>query len=228
MSRLTAQHLSRTFRSGPNRLQVLDNVSLTVQPGEWVTVLGRSGSGKSTLLHLLGGLDQPDAGDVTFNDRNIRSIGLNHYRNTHVGFVFQAYHLLAELSAIENVLIAAMIQPNPFTWGLNRRAARNRAAELLNRMGLAERLHHRVERLSGGERQRVAIARALINQPELLLADEPTGNLDAQTSAAIIELFRQLHDEGQTIVLVTHDQTVAEAADRRLTLRSGTLMDSHE
>ncbi|MEQ9455450.1 MAG: ABC transporter ATP-binding protein [Phycisphaeraceae bacterium] len=228
MSKLAASNLSKTFRSGTRRLHVLAEVSLAVETGEWVTILGRSGSGKSTLLHLLGGLDHPDAGSVAFDDQDIRAIGINRFRNTHVGFVFQAYHLLAELSAIENVLIAAMIGPSPLTWGLKRRRARGHARHLLERMGLADRINHRVEKLSGGERQRVAIARALINRPALLLADEPTGNLDAQTSAEILDLMRDLHAEGQTIVMVTHDQTVARAADRRLTLKEGTLIGSHE
>ncbi|WP_428388721.1 ABC transporter ATP-binding protein [Mucisphaera sp.] len=228
MSRLEATGLSKTFRSGPRRLEVLADAAVSIEAGEWVTILGRSGSGKSTLLHLLGGLDRPDAGEIRFDDRDIRKIGINRYRNRHVGFVFQAYHLLSELSAIENVLLAAMIEPGPFGWGRVRGEARREATRLLELMGLGDRLNHRVERLSGGERQRVAIARALINRPALLLADEPTGNLDVQTSREIIDLLRKLHGEGQTIVLVTHDHGVADAADRQLRLEAGTLMDSHE
>ncbi|QDU72414.1 ABC transporter ATP-binding protein [Mucisphaera calidilacus] len=228
MSRLRAEALTRVFRSGPKRLEVLRGVSLTIESGEWVAILGRSGSGKSTLLHLLGGLDRPNGGSVHFDEQDIRRIGINRYRNQHVGFVFQAYHLLAELSAIENVLLAAMIGPTPAGWGPRRGEARAEAVRLLELMGLGDRIDHRVERLSGGERQRVAIARALINRPALLLADEPTGNLDAQTSGEILDLLRKLHGEGQTIVLVTHDLGVAEAADRRLTLEAGNLVGNHE
>lgn len=228
MSRLRAEGLTRTFRSGPKRLEVLRDVTMSIDAGEWVTIVGRSGSGKSTLLHLLGGLDRPDGGSVFFDDQDIRKLGINRFRNRHVGFVFQAYHLLAELSAIENVLLAAMIEPGPLGWGTKRGGAREEAARLLEVMGLGDRIDHRVERLSGGERQRVAIARALINRPALLLADEPTGNLDSQTSGEILELLRKLHADGQTIVLVTHDSGVAEAADRRLTLVAGNLVDNHE
>ena len=224
MSKLEAHNLHKHFRLGGEDLHVLRGVDLQIAGGEFCAILGRSGSGKSTLLHLLGGLDRPDRGTVHFNGQNIFNLGGSHidnYRNRHVGFVFQSYHLLPELTALENVLIAAMIGSSFDTWPDQKDAATKRACELLDRVGLGQRQRHRPSKLSGGERQRVAIARALINQPDVLLADEPTGNLDSDTSKAIIELFSQLHAEGQTIVLVTHDQAVAAAADRSLTLVEG-------
>jgi ABC-type lipoprotein export system ATPase subunit len=192
-----------------------------------VSILGRSGSGKSTLLHLLGGLDRPDQGEVRFHGDNIfrlRGRKLDYYRNRHVGFVFQFYHLLPELSALENVVIGAMMSRSIVTWPAQRAALRQRARALLDRVGLGERLKHKPSKLSGGERQRVAIARALINEPDVLLADEPTGNLDDETSAAILELFQALHREGQTLVLVTHDGNVAAPAEETLTLDHGQLL----
>ena len=224
---LTAEHLHKHFRLGGQDLHVLRGVDLAVGRGEWIAVLGASGSGKSTLLHLLGGLDRPDRGRVLFNRTDIfglRGFGLNRYRNAHAGFVFQFYHLLPELTALENVLIGAMIGRSLGAWPGGRAAADRRARDLLERVGLKERLRHRPSKLSGGERQRVAIARALINQPDLLLADEPTGNLDAQTGSAILQLLADLHRQGQTLVLVTHDERIAAVADRRLLLQDGHLV----
>jgi ABC-type lipoprotein export system ATPase subunit len=215
---LIATDLHRTYRVGSDRLHVLRGVDLQVRQGEWLTIVGSSGSGKSTLLHLLGGLDRPNQGRVTFAGRDIFALGraaVNRYRSRDVGFVFQFYHLLPELNALQNVSIAAMIARCG--------SRKDRARDLLTRMGLGERLKHRPGKLSGGERQRVAIARALVNEPALLLADEPTGNLDAATGAAILDIFRALHAAGQTIVMVTHDERIAAAADRRLALVSGQL-----
>ncbi len=229
MSKLIASNLHRRFREGGQDLHVLRGVDLDVRDREWLAILGRSGSGKSTLLHLLGGLDRPTEGSVAFNGDDLFKLPggkLDRYRNAHVGFVFQFYHLLPELNALENVLVSSMIGSSAFAWPGRKRAARQRAAELLGRVGLAERLRHRPNKLSGGERQRVAIARALMNAPDVLLADEPTGNLDADTSASIIELFRSLHAAGQTIVMVTHDDAVASAADRQVTLVEGRLSTS--
>ncbi|MCX5662321.1 MAG: ABC transporter ATP-binding protein [Planctomycetota bacterium] len=221
---LAARGVHKTYRMGDADLHVLRGVDMSVRAGEWLAVLGASGSGKSTLLHLLGGLDRPEKGDVEFEGQPVfgKPWGeLERYRSLRVGFVFQFYHLLPELSALENVLISAMVPSGVFGWGKVKKDARERATALLQRLGLGERFKHRPTRLSGGERQRVAIARALINRPAVLLADEPTGNPDAETGRQIIDVFRELHRGGQTIVMVTHDRTVAAAADRRLVLEAG-------
>jgi lipoprotein-releasing system ATP-binding protein len=213
------QGLHKHYMLGPEDIHVLRGVDLVIDRAQWLAVLGASGSGKSTLLHLVGGLDTPDSGDVRFNDQSIfdRSAAWrDQFRNRHVGFVFQFYHLLPELNVRENVMIAGMIGQHPGN-------LRRRAEEVLDRVGLAERLRHRPRELSGGERQRVAIARALVNQPDLLLADEPTGNLDGATGNRILDVFAQLRDSGQTIVMVTHDPQVGERADRQLTLETGRL-----
>ncbi|MEM1108549.1 MAG: ABC transporter ATP-binding protein [Planctomycetota bacterium] len=226
---LRATDLHKHYRTGALDLHILRGVDVELYRGEMLAVLGRSGSGKSTLLHLLGGLDQPDDGGVLFNGENLfRYSGgkLDRYRNRHVGFVFQFYHLLPELSALENVTIGAMLGSSVFAWPGQKQKVRNRAEALLERVGLKDRLKHRPARLSGGERQRVAIARALINEPDVLLADEPTGNLDAETGSSILELFHELHRDGQTTVMVTHDDKVAAAADRVVTLVGGRLADT--
>ncbi len=226
---LTVTDLHKHYRIGGQDLCVLEGVDMDVRPGEWVAVLGASGSGKSTLLHLIGGLDRPDKGAVTFDGRDIfklRGGALDRYRNRHVGFVFQSYHLLPELTALENVLTGAMIRSSILGWPARRGEARRRAVALLGRVGLGERMKHRPSKLSGGERQRVAIARALVNEPDVLLADEPTGNLDTETGKQIMELITELHQQGQTIVMVTHDQDIAATADRRLWLREGALEEA--
>lgn len=218
--------LHKTYRMGGEDLHVLRGVELKLNRGEWLAILGASGSGKSTLLHLLGGLDRPDQGAVTFEGRDVFAGGsraVDRYRNETVGFVFQFYHLLPELSALENVVISSMIGHGVFSWSGHRAAVKERAEALLERLGLKERMKHRPNKLSGGERQRVAIARALISGPALLLADEPTGNLDAATGGQILDVFREFHRAGQTIVMVTHDTRVAAAADRRMTLEMGRL-----
>ena len=224
---LQATGLKRSFNEAGRELHVLRGVDLSVHHGEWLSILGRSGSGKSTLLHLIGGLDRPTAGTVLFNGdtdiTKLRGGKLDRYRNTHVGLVFQQYHLLPELSALDNVLIGAMLGRSLIAWPGQRSQARERAEGLLERVGLKDRLTHRPNKLSGGERQRVAIARSLINQPQVLLADEPTGNLDIDTSASIMDLFRELHREGQTLVMVTHDHAVANIGDRTVTLTKGKL-----
>ncbi len=223
---LRASGLHKHYRMGDADLHVLRGANIDVGRGQWTAVLGASGCGKSTLLHLLGGLDRPDSGAVHFHDRDIFSLRggrLDRYRSRHVGFVFQAYHLLPELTAMENVLVGAMVSHSLLRWPGQRHALRARATELLTSLGLGGRLRHRPNRLSGGERQRVAIARALVNAPDVLLADEPTGNLDAATGRHILDVFRTLHAKGQTIVMVTHDEHIAAAADRRLRLEEGQL-----
>lgn len=223
---LQIEGLRKSYHMGGQDVHVLCGVDLRVQRGQWLAIIGSSGSGKSTLLHLLGGLDRPNEGTVLFGDQEItalRGARLDRYRNRHVGFVFQFYHLLPELNALENVLVAAMVGQSVPGWFAKRSTLRRRGEELLDRLGLTHRICHRPAKLSGGERQRVAIARALINEPQLLLADEPTGNLDAQTGRQILDVLETFHDAGQTIVMVTHDPQVARAADQTLTLRSGRL-----
>lgn len=226
---ITVTDLHKHYHIGGQELHVLRGVDATIWNGQWVAVLGSSGSGKSTLLHLIGGLDRPDQGSVSFDGRDIFNLpgaAIDRYRNRHVGFVFQSYHLLPELTALENVLIGAMIRSSILGWSARRGEAKRRAVELLDRVGLGDRLNHRPSKLSGGERQRVAIARALVNQPDVLLADEPTGNLDEKTGQQIMALIAELHQQGQTIVMVTHDQQIAAAADRRLWLHDGELTES--
>ena len=223
---INASGLSRSYRMGDQELHVLQGLDLEVLRGRWLAILGSSGSGKSTLLHLLGGLDRPTQGKVVFNGQDIfalRGARLDQYRNQHVGFVFQFYHLLPELNVLHNVLLAAMVNHSTMSWWRNRSAISQRAKHLLDRLGLAHRLRHRPGKLSGGERQRVAIARALINQPDILLADEPTGNLDAQTGDQILGVLKEFHQGGQTIVMVTHDQRISHMADQTLTLQAGKL-----
>jgi len=221
---LNASGLQKSYRMGTSKLKVLKGVELDVRQGEFAAVIGASGSGKSTLLHILGGLDRPDTGAVSFEGRDLRRMRareLNRYRNHMVGFVFQFYHLLDELSVLENVLLPAMISRGIASWFKTRAAARRRAEELLNQMGLSDRVRHKPYQLSGGERQRVAIGRALMNEPKLLLADEPTGNLDSATGNGILEAFERLNRAGQTIVMVTHDERIAARAARTIILADG-------
>jgi ABC-type lipoprotein export system ATPase subunit len=209
---------------GATAVKVLKGVNLAVEQGQFVAVIGASGSGKSTLLHLLGGLDRPNEGTVCFDDRDLsrmRSRELNRYRNEMVGFVFQFYHLLDELNVLENVFLPAMVSRGIVGWLGSRAAARRRAQELLEQLGLQDRARHKPYQLSGGERQRVAIGRALMNEPRLLLADEPTGNLDSATGNDILAVLERLHQAGQTIVMVTHDERVARRAQRVITLTDG-------
>lgn len=216
-------NLHKHYRMGNEDLHVLQGIDLSLSKGEWLSILGSSGSGKSTLLHLIGGLDTPDKGSVTFGDQNIfklKSKQRDYFRNRHVGFVFQAYHLLPELNIIENTAIAGMIGKQP----PNSEPLRKRAISLLQRIGLGHRLKHKPRQLSGGERQRVAIARALINNPDILLADEPTGNLDKKTGIKILNLLADLHKEGQTIVMVSHDVAISKNADRELHIEDGKLI----
>ena len=223
---IQASELHKHYRMGGQDLHVLRGIELSVSAGEWLAILGASGSGKSTLLHLLGGLDRPNRGTIDFHGQDVFSMNgraLDGYRNRHVGFVFQFYHLLPELSALENVMLGAMIGSSVWRWPGARRIVRRRAAELLDRLGLADRLRHRPNKLSGGERQRVAIARALINEPAMLMADEPTGNLDAEVGQQILNLLGGFHNHGQTIIMVTHDTRIAAAANRRVRLDAGRL-----
>jgi putative ABC transport system ATP-binding protein len=197
-------------------VQALRGVSLAIAPGEFVAITGPSGCGKSTLLHLLGGLDRPTAGEVCFHDQPLSRLDLDTYRAREVGFVFQSFHLMATLTAVENVQIPMFEGP----WPHRQRA--ERAGRLLDEVGLAQRRGHRPSQLSAGERQRVAIARALANEPALLLADEPTGNLDSQSQDEILHLLGQLRASRRlTLVIVTHSPDVARAADRQVQMKDG-------
>jgi len=221
---LQAQGICKSYRMGATKLRVLKGVDLAVTKGEFVAIVGASGSGKSTLLHILGGLDRPDKGLVSFDGRDLdrfRAGELNRYRNKMVGFVFQFYHLLDELSVLENVFLPAMASKSVVGWFGCRRWARSRARELLGKLGLSERANHKPYQLSGGERQRVAIGRALMNEPRVLLADEPTGNLDSATGNDILDVLEKLNQAGQTIVMVTHDERIAQRAQRIITLADG-------
>ncbi len=223
---LVADNLSKTYRLGRVDVPVLNGTTLRINEGEWVAVLGASGSGKSTLLHLLGDLDRPDpgGGEVLFEDRSLAARSRrerNLYRNRSVGFVFQFYHLLSELNVLENTLLPSLVGLH--RWQYYRRIGelRRRGTELLEAFGLGHRLKHRPRELSGGERQRVAIARALMNNPRVLLADEPTGNLDEKTGEGILDLITEQHRKGLTIVMVTHDPAIANRADRSVHLHDG-------
>jgi len=227
---LEARNVHKTYRLGKTRAHVLRGVDFKIQRGEWVAILGASGSGKSTLLHLLGGLDRPDrnegeSGVVRFEGRPLhqfRGVSIDRFRARSVGFVFQAFHLLPELTALENVLLASMTANGRIGYLRSRKALRERAGDLLERVGLGHRLKHRPVELSGGERQRVAIARAMMNRPKVLLADEPTGNLDQATGEVVLDALAGLREgEGTATVLVTHDPQVARRADRVLRLLDG-------
>ena len=216
---LSARGVTKSYTMGRRTLEVLRGVSLDVERGEFLALRGASGAGKSTLLHLLGGLDSPNRGQIIFAGSDLAalpSLALSHLRNTKVGFIFQAYYLLPELTALENVCLPARMARK------EAEATGQRGRELLARVGLAERMEHKPYELSGGEQQRVAIARALINSPDLILADEPTGNLDSRTGEEIIELLCALQSERQTTLLIaTHDTRVAARAPRILDLADG-------
>jgi len=222
---MRASGLMKSYRKGKVEIPVLNGVDFEVREGEFQAIVGTSGSGKSTLLHLLATLDQPDDGEIFFEGNRIDNLpakSCDILRNRYIGIVFQFYHLLPELSALENVLMPLMIRYGFTKYMLSRRKNRRRAKELLDKVGLGHRLKHRPRELSGGEMQRVAIARALIADPQLLLADEPTGNLDRQAGDEIMEILRNLNSEqGLTVVMVTHDDTIAEQADRTIHLVEG-------
>ncbi|MCX7626163.1 MAG: ABC transporter ATP-binding protein [Candidatus Sumerlaeaceae bacterium] len=218
---LRAELLEKVYHDGDRLLHVLRGASLEVYPGEIVSIVGASGSGKSTLLHLLGALDRVTAGRIVFRGQDyntMTSAQLAQVRNRSIGFIFQFHHLLAEFSARENVMMPALIA------GKNREEVLALADSRLKELGLAERLHHRPTKLSGGEQQRVALARALINDPDLVLADEPTGNLDSESAAAVIDLlWNNVRDNHRALVIVTHDPEIARRADRCFRLRDGRL-----
>jgi ABC-type lipoprotein export system ATPase subunit len=219
---LRACGLRKEYGKGEGLVRAVDEVNLDVAGGETVAVMGPSGCGKSTLLHLLGGLDRPTGGELWLAGQRLDRMGeraLARLRRDAVGFVFQAFHLMDELTAVENVELPALLA------GQSARAARRRASALLDRVGLADRAAFLPSALSGGQRQRVAIARALVSDPQVVLADEPTGNLDSQATVEVLRLFEDLHEAGQTLVIVTHDSRIAATADRLISMRDGAFVD---
>jgi ABC-type lipoprotein export system ATPase subunit len=221
-SMLRARGLSKDYGREASLVRAVDQVDLDVPAGETLAVMGPSGCGKSTLLHVLGGLDRPSAGQIWLAGQRIDEMserGLAALRRDAVGFVFQAFHLMDELTAIENIELPALLA------GRAPRAARHRASELLDQVGLADRARHLPSQLSGGQKQRIAIARALANEPLIVLADEPTGNLDSEATLDVLELFDTLHRAGQTLVIVTHDARIAATADRLISMRDGAFVD---
>ena len=225
---LQATGLHRTYRMGRVEVPVLRGVDLQVQEGEWLCVLGSSGSGKSTLLHQLGDLDRPDRGNIAWRGRSLTEMRRREretYRNRAIGFVFQSYHLMPELNVLENVMVASMVGHDPFAWRSMRAEASARAEELLDAFGLGHRFEHRPAELSGGERQRVAMARALVNGPDVVLADEPTGNLDTKTGDGILDVLAERHRLGLSMVMVTHDPTIAARADRVVKMVDGVVVE---
>ncbi len=212
---IRTQGITKSYGS----LQVLKGIDFEVADGEIVSIYGASGAGKTTFLQILGTLDDPDEGEIFYDDVNVRTLReaqLARFRNRHIGFVFQFHHLLPEFTALENVCIPAFIM------GLSRHEAEERAMALLSDLNLAERASHKPAELSGGEQQRVAVARALINKPAVLLADEPSGNLDSRNKKELHDLLRRIHDEkGQTIIIVTHDKELSAIAHRRLRMKDG-------
>lgn len=214
-----AKEIHKTFHLGKHSIPVLQGASISVDKGEWVALLGASGSGKTTLLDIIGTISNPDSGELYLDDQDMSEYfgeRLVAFRRKKIGFVFQSFHLLPELSILENTLLPGLFGKESKTVLLDR------AKMLLDRVGLGHRLQHRPNELSGGEQQRAAIARALINQPDILLADEPTGNLDSKTGKSILSLFHSIHkEENKTIIMVTHDELVANSADRKIILKDG-------
>jgi putative ABC transport system ATP-binding protein len=219
---LSARGLGKDYGSGPARVRAVHAVDMDVAAGESVAIIGPSGGGKSTLLYLLGGLERPTSGSLQLTDQPLDGLPegrLARLRRHCLGFVFQAFHLVDELTALENVELPLLLA------GASPHQARAGATELLGRVGLAERARHLPSALSGGQRQRVAIARALANEPAVVLADEPTGNLDGAATTEVLRLFEELRTDGQTLVLVTHDERIAATADRLITMRDGTFVN---
>ena len=222
---LSCQNITKFYQEGTQQTEVLKQGSFSMQPSELVAIVGSSGSGKSTLLHTLGGLDQPSRGEVFIKGQSLQQMSPNalaKLRNQYLGFVYQFHHLMADFTALENVMMPMLIGQQ------NKTEAQERAEQILSAVGLQHRISHRPSALSGGERQRVAIARALVNNPALVLADEPTGNLDHKTTESIFELIQQLNQEKQiAFLLVTHDLNLAEKLNRRLIMQDGVLREEN-
>ena len=223
MPLIELQNINKTYDLGEVKVEAIKNLSLTIDKGEYVALIGQSGSGKSTLMNTLGCLDRPTSGSYRLGDDEVASLNRNELariRNTRIGFVFQNFNLLARTSALENVEL-----PLLYTKHITAKDRRHRATAMLERVGLGDRMRHHPGQLSGGQQQRVAIARALVNDPSILMCDEPTGNLDSRTSREVIQLFRQLNDESDiTLILVTHDQDIASNAKRVVVLRDGEIV----
>lgn len=221
---ITIEAMCKTYLMGQAEIKALDKVDLSIEQNEFVAVMGTSGSGKSTLMNILGCLDKPDHGSYQLAGREVSGLSddeLSEVRNSDIGFVFQTFNLQARRTALENVMI-----PLRFA-NFSKTDAKDRAMEMLKRVGLANRSDHRPFELSGGQRQRVAIARALVNHPKVILADEPTGNLDSKTSDYIMQMFNELHAEGQTIVMVTHEDDIANHAQRKIVLKDGKIQNEY-
>lgn len=219
---ITLEGIRKTYRQGGNEIRALDGIDLQIERGDSLAIMGPSGSGKSTLLNVLGALDKPDSGSYRFEDEDVALLdddGASRLRNLRIGFVFQSFHLLPRLTVLENVLLPLRYRDTPDE------SAEARAHHLLARVGLTDRAHHRPGELSGGQMQRAAIARALIMQPPLLLADEPTGNLDSKSAQDVLSLLAELHADGQTLVIVTHDPEIAERTQRSVHLRDGRIAE---
>ncbi|MEJ5229531.1 MAG: ABC transporter ATP-binding protein [Pseudothermotoga sp.] len=218
---IRAENLQKIYKMGDNVVRAVDGVSLNVFDGEYLVIMGPSGSGKSTLMHLMGCLDKPTAGEIYIGDvavSKLNDVQLAKVRNKMIGFVFQQFNLLPRLSALENVELPMIYAKVP------REIRRKRAKELLALVGLENRMHHKPTQLSGGQMQRVAIARALANEPQIILADEPTGNLDSKSGQEVLKIFSDLHDNGLTVIVVTHDPEIAELGERVIHMRDGKIV----
>lgn len=221
---ITAKNISKEFKSGELITKVLHNLSFEIKKGEFVSIMGPSGSGKSTLMHILGLLDRPSTGSYLFDGEEVAKMDddkLASFRNKKIGFVFQSFNLLAKVSVLENVKL-------PLTYSDNRKNMESRAAKVLDSVGLSHRLDYFSNQISGGEKQRVAIARALVNNPEVIFADEPTGNLDSKSGIQVMEILQNLNQQGNTIILVTHETFTAEHAKRIIQLKDGLIIEDKE
>lgn len=216
------ENICRTYGSGETQVKALSNINLTIEENEFVAVMGTSGSGKSTLMSILGCLDTPTSGEYLLSGESVKDIddiALSKIRNTKIGFIFQSFHLLPRLTALQNVILPLRYTDIP------QDEAEKRGMEMLEKVGLASRYHHKPNEMSGGQRQRVAIARALVNYPKVIFADEPTGNLDSKTSIDIMKLLTELHSQGQTIVMVTHEEDIAAYALRTIRMQDGVIIE---
>jgi putative ABC transport system ATP-binding protein len=221
---VNAQDLEKVFRMGDVEVRALDGINILINEGEMISIMGPSGSGKSTLMYIIGCLDKPSGGSYILNGHNVAEMDddeLSHIRNSSIGFVFQAYHLIPQLNILENVELPL------FYRGMPQKERHEKCREYVDLVGLSDRIGHRPTELSGGQMQRVAIARALVNDPVLILADEPTGNLDSHSGEEILKIFRKLHDMGKTIAMVTHDDRIGDMTQRRIRLSDGKVVEDN-